>query len=133
MQETVVGTWYGGKQNLMYRDMEKGRESEREMIKGFSHCEEHRGADQKRESLRIYCHSQLRSRSLFAFTAALFPHCFSILNKSLREKHCIFPFVLVCYYFSPVEGFLFFFNLYLQPTVHIPCFDIPDLIRIIQN
>lgn len=118
MQETVVGTWYGGKQNLMYRDMEEGRESESEMIKGFSHCEEHRGADQKRESLRIYCHSQLRSRSLFAFTAALFPHCFSILNKSLREKHCIFPFVLVCYYFSPVEGFLFF-SIYIYNLLYI--------------
>lgn len=61
-----------GKPNLIYRDMERG-----EIIKGFSHCEEHGEADQKRRSLGIHCHSQLRS-PLFVFTTALFPEYFSI-------------------------------------------------------
>lgn len=65
-----------GKAELHFQRYGTGR-----IIKGFSHCEEHREADQKRQSLRIYCHSQPRSHSLFVFIAALFsktPH--SLLN-----------------------------------------------------
>ena len=64
-----------GKLHLIQRDMEWGK-----IIKGFSHCEEHSEADQKRQSPRTHCHSQLRSPSLFVFTTALFSEYFTILN-----------------------------------------------------
>lgn len=73
-EERVERAWYG-KAELNVQRYGTGK-----IIKGFSHCEEHREADQKRQSLRKHCHSQLRSPSTFVFTAALFPQHFTILN-----------------------------------------------------
>lgn len=64
--------------SLSYTVLNVQRYGMGKIIKGFLHCEEHREANQKRQSLRIHCHSQLRSPSLFVFTTAQFPQYFTM-------------------------------------------------------